>query len=195
MSAQGTFPFIGPSPRRPERPERLIFMLLPDPETSDYIDSLGSRLIREIGLQCRQLLKERLHMSLHHVGDYKRLRSAIIYAASLAAQAVFAAPFEVTLRSIMSFAPAPRKKERPLVLLGESDGLLHLHQALADALRKNGLRASDDLTPHITLSYAPQGVPLRPIEPIRFVAKEFALVHSMRGLTKYNVLERWPLRG
>jgi len=195
MSAQGTFPFISPSPWRPKRPERLVFMLFPDADTSNYIDWLRNRLIQEFSLEGKDLLRERLHMSLHHIGDYKSLRSAVLYAASLAARAVSATSFQVTLRSIVSFPPAPRKKDRPLVLLGESDGLLHLHQSLALALRKNGLRASDDLTPHMTLSYAPKGIPLQSIEPIRFVANEFALVHSMRGLSKYNVLERWPLAG
>ena len=35
--------------------------------------------------------------------------------------------------------------------------------------------------------------PVQAIEPIRFAAKEFALVHSELGLARYNIIERWSL--
>ena len=43
--------------------------------------------------------------------------------------------------------------------------------------------------------YDREALPVQEIEPIRFVASEFALVHSEVGLTRYNILGRWPLRG
>jgi 2'-5' RNA ligase len=45
----------------------------------------------------------------------------------------------------------------------------------------------------MTLYYGPQPVPLQAIEPIRFVVREFVLIHSERGLTRYNLLDGWSL--
>ncbi|WEX08187.1 2'-5' RNA ligase family protein [Chelativorans sp. AA-79] len=194
MYAQYAFDFMEPLPPRPKLAERLIFMLFPDPVTAVEVDRFGSRFIREHSLAGKRLRRARLHISLHHLGDYRKLRSTIVYAATQAAKVVFIPPFDITFRSIVSFAAPPRKKERPLVLLGEGEGLTKLHQALAEAQRKNGLRASDRLTPHMTLFYG-EGVPAQAIEPIRFTARDFALVHSKLWLSEYDVLGRWPLRG
>ncbi|KXF78507.1 hypothetical protein ATN84_01555 [Paramesorhizobium deserti] len=145
------------------------------------------------------LQPNRLHMTLHHLGDFTRLREKFIYAAGLAAKAVSMSPFEITCRRIMSFEGAPpaagRQRRHPLVLVGESDPLLELHRILGAAMRKNGLRAAENFVPHVTLFYGSKPVPLQPTEPIRFAVNEFALVHSKLWLTEYHVIKRWPLQG
>ena len=32
------------------------------------------------------------------------------------------------------------------------------------------------------------------IAPLRWTVRDFALVHSVRGQSQYNILGRWPLR-
>jgi 2'-5' RNA ligase len=81
-----------------------------------------------------------------------------------------------------------------LVLLGDGDGLSALHRALGTAMQTNGLKAGTYFVPHVTLSYGPWAIPLEKVGPIRFVADHFSLVHSLRGLTRYEVLGRWLLR-
>ena len=49
--------------------------------------------------------------------------------------------------------------------------------------------------PHMTLFYSPASVRPAEIEPIRFRVERFFLIHSERGLTKYNVLGCWSLEG
>jgi 2'-5' RNA ligase len=146
-----------------------------------------------------RLKTERLHVSLHHVGDYKRLRTKFIYAARLAGNAVSMHPFEMTFRFVKSFEDAPwikgRSRRRPLVLLGEGVALLELRKSLGSAMEENGLRAAEYFTPHMTLLYGSKRMPMQAIEPIRFVVNEFALIHSELWLTQYNVIDRWSLEG
>ena len=190
---QGTFDFIKAEPWRPRRPERLFFGLLPHPETAENVSRFGGRFFRENNLLGKPLKTERLHVSLQHIGDYKRLPSRIVYAALLVGRAVSMRAFEATFGLITTFEPSPSKKERPLVLLGESDAFFELHGLLGTAMRRTGLRAADHFKPHMTLLYGPGKIPLRAIEPLRIMFDELFLIHSERGLTRYNMLGRWPL--
>jgi 2'-5' RNA ligase len=196
---QGAFDFYRDLPVRPKRPERLFFGLFPDTEISIRAGQFGQRFSCENHLEGMRLKTERLHVSLHHVGDYKRQRTKFIYAARQAGEAVSMQPFEVTFRFIKSFEGGPpvdgQPRGRPLVLLGEGEALLELHKLLGAAMRKNGLRAAEDFTPHMTLSYGPKAVSVQAIEPLRFVANEFFLIHSKLWLTQYDMVGRWSLHG
>jgi RNA 2',3'-cyclic 3'-phosphodiesterase len=196
---QGVFEFYRDFPRRPERPERLFYGLFPDAETSERVSRFRRWFLDENDLKGNPLKPARLHVSLHLIGDYKRLRTKFIYAAALTAKMVAMPPFEVTFRAIKSFEEGPpirgRRRGRPLVLLGEGDALFELHSALGGAMAKNGLRAGASFTPHMTLSYDPKAIAEQLIEPIRMTVNEFVLIHSELWLTKYNVLDRWALTG
>lgn len=192
---QHVFDFYGLQGRRPRNPERLFFCVMPDDVTRGEVVQFGDEFFFVHRLDGARLRRDRLHMSLHHVGDYPRLPGKVIYAASRAARAVFMAPFEIRLGAVQSFEPAPHKRNRrPLVLLGEGgDALATLFRTLGLAMLENGLKAAAAFTPHMTLSYGPQTMPMQPIEPIRFMATDFALIHSRLGLTQYEVIDRWPL--
>jgi len=192
---QYVFDFFGGRDRRPQRPERLFFGLMPDREAVNQVAGFRDEYMSANHLHGVGLRPDRFHLSLHHVGDYKRLPTRLIYAAQQAARAVSMGPFEVGFRFLTSFEPAPHKKDRrPLVLLGEGgEALATLFRSLGIALTRNGLRAAAQFTPHLTLAYGPDAVPLREIEPIRFAAKDFVLIHSRLGLTQYEIIDRWTL--
>lgn len=194
---QGKFAFYKDLPIRPRRPERLFFGLFPDAATSIRVKRVAERFIGEGCLKGRQLKAERLHVSLHHVGDFRRLRTKFIYAARRAGEAVSMRPFELTFACIKSFERAALMNDipfwRPLVLLGEGDEVLDLHKMLGAAMERHGLKAAKSFTPHMTLLYGSKPVPLQAIEPVSFAAKEFALVHSELGLRRYNIIDRWSL--
>lgn len=99
----------------------------------------------------------------------------------------------MTLNSITAF-PNQQTARHALVFLAEGAGLVALHHGLGGAMRRIGLRASEHFRPHVTFLYGPSVVSKQPIEPIRFVVREFALIHSEVGLSKYNVIDRWQLR-
>lgn len=196
--AQGVFEFYRDLPARPIRPERLFFGLLLDAETSVHVERFRQQFLHENHLKGTQIKTERLHVSLHHVGDYKRLRTKYVYAAKQAGKAVSMHPFEVNFRFIKSFEGTPsidgRLAKCPLVLLGEGEALFELHQILGAAMEKNGLRAAEHFIPHMTLLYGSKLIPFHMIEPIRFVVKEFKLIHSELWLARYNERGSWALK-
>lgn len=196
---QGGFEFYRELPVRPRRPERLFFCLFPDAATSIRVKQFAGRFICENRLTGTQLKTKRLHVSLHYVGDYRRLRTKFTYAARQAGAAVSMRPFEVTFPFIKSFERTALKNDipcrRPLVLLGGGDALLELHELLGAAMEKNGLKAAKSLTPHMTLLYGSKPIPAQAIEPISFAVNEFALVHSELWLTQHNIIGRWSLGG
>jgi 2'-5' RNA ligase len=108
-------------------------------------------------------------------------------------------PFEITFPFVKSFEPAALLngawRRMPLVLLGKGDALFELHKILGAALEKNGLKTGEGFTPHMTLFYGSKPIPLQAIEPISFAIKEFTLIHSELGLTRYNIIDRWSLNG
>jgi 2'-5' RNA ligase len=182
---------------RPERSERLFFGVRPNTEMADCLWQFAERFIEGLSLKERLLKRECLHISLHHVSDDRRLRTRTVHAAGLAANAVSMSWFEVKLRCLLGFATPPlpdgRLPSRPLVLLGEGEGLFELHRLLGAAMNKNGLRATGGFMPHMTLSFGSKPISMRAIEPIRLEVKEFALIHSELGLTRHNTIDRWPL--
>ncbi|WP_164749875.1 2'-5' RNA ligase family protein [Nitratireductor alexandrii] len=192
LPIQGVFDFVRDFPVRPKRPERLFFAIFPDPQSAAQAWRLADRLVAENRLRQDRLGAQRLHISLHHVGDYGRLREKFVYAARQAGNAVAMPPFEVSLRFAATFE-APRR--RPLVLLGDDPPLFALYERLGDAMRANGLRAGRQFVPHMTLSYGDAAVARRAIAPVRFWVRGFALVHSKLWLTQYTVLARWNLCG
>ncbi|SDA59897.1 2'-5' RNA ligase family protein [Mesorhizobium qingshengii] len=107
--------------------------------------------------------------------------------------------FEVTFGHVGSFPGRPatggKPPHRPFVLLADDGPVFELHKLLGAEMVKNGLKASDHFVPHLTLAYDQKFIPRQPVEPISFVAQDFIFVHSLRGLTKYLFLDRWPLDG
>ena len=195
---QQAFDFYLNQPRRPVRPERLYLGLFWGADDAARIGDVGAGFVCDHHLPGKLIEPARLHLSLHHLGDYKRLRGKVIYAAQLAGSAVSLPSFDLTFRFIKTFDAAPSRhgeaRWRPLVLLTEAEALSILHATLGDALQRNGLRSARHFTPHVTLFYGPQQVPLQEIAPISVPVRDFTLIHSRRGLGEYRLLGRWPLR-
>lgn len=191
------FSFIDPLLPRPERPDRLFFALKLDSEVAAEVADFRARLIRECGLKGSLIAVDRLHLSLHMVGDFKRLRDRHVWAAAQAADRVALRPFAFDLAAVQSFRGRPvsrgRAPRRPLVLSGACDELTVLHGDLGAEMRRMGMKASLAFTPHVTLLYGPDLVPCRPIAPIRTFVRSFVLIHSELWLSRYHILGEWPL--
>ncbi|HEX4765702.1 MAG TPA: 2'-5' RNA ligase family protein [Lichenihabitans sp.] len=176
----------------------MFFGLLLDTAAANRVELFRKQFLYKNHLEEKPIKADRLHVSLHHIGDYERLRSKFIYAARQAGQAVSMRPFATTFRFIASFEGAPAvggRRKRPLVLLGESDALLEFHKTLGAAMRKCGLPAAESFTPHMTLSYGQTPISLQAIAPIRCSFSEFVLIHSEVGLGHYNMVDRWSSGG
>jgi RNA 2',3'-cyclic 3'-phosphodiesterase len=174
---------------------RLFFAALPDPDTAARIAEMAGWLRSEMHAKARLLHTGRLHVTLHHLGDFVRVPEVAVARACAAAASLEVRPFGVTFDRISSFKGRPG--HHPLVLTGSNglDELTGLQQRLGDALRAAGLRLSRArFTPHLTLLYDEGRFDERAIEPITWTAREFVLIDSWLGKTRYDVKGRWPLR-
>ena len=109
-----------------------------------------------------------------------------------AAATVASPPFEFVFDRVLSFAGSGA-----FVLRGD-DGtapVTAFRQGLDSAIQQVGLRIQPSHTAHMTLLYDEGSVPEQAMEPVRWAATEFVLVHSLVGQQHHEWLGRWPLRG
>lgn len=177
-------------------PERVFFGVVFEPGPSRAVERLGNQWRAELGVAERLLGRWRFHVSLHNLGDHKRLRSPLLYAARLAGDDVSMPAFEIVFTRLGCFNAPPKRgrpPEWPLVLLAEPGPIHELHGSLGLAMARYGLKASGNFTPHLTLAYSSRFVPFRAIEPVKLMATQFALVHSWRWLGRYDFPGCWTL--
>lgn len=175
--------------------DRLFFAVFPDAGAAARIAELGQELRCQHRLRGKALVTERLHVSLHHVGDYAHApdQHTVGLARDVAAS-VRLPSFAVEFNGAMSFRG--RRDNQPFVLHGDDGmiGLAMLQQALGTAMEKAGLgRCAMRYTPHITMMYADRFVADQAVGPVSWTVHEFVLVHSLLGRSRYLPLDRFPL--
>lgn len=179
-----------------KRQDGLFFALVPDAASAARIAVIGRALKQRHGLSGKLINADRLHVTLDYLGNYHGLPRDLVAAVGQAGDFVAAASFDIAFDRAASFVGKPAK--RPFVLLGDEGtaGIAAFQQTLRAAMTEVGLaRRSKSYTPHMTLLYDDQLVAEQAITPIGWRAKEFALVHSLRGQGRHIVLTRWPLQG
>jgi len=181
----------------PQPTDRLFFAVYPDPATAERISHLARRLLSEHGLHGNPFATQRLHVTLHYLGDHVGVPDDIVTSACAAAAATVAAPCDLRFDRVASFDRKRRK--RPLVLLSgdEATPLVRMRDALGEAMVAAGLErwVSPHFTPHVTLLYDDRRLAERAVEPIGWTAHEFVLMRSVLGQTRHMALGRWPLCG
>ncbi|WP_379072861.1 2'-5' RNA ligase family protein [Mesorhizobium sp. UC22_110] len=192
--SQGAFDFgQSEGPPRPKKPERLILMTLLEMPIASQAMEIASEIQTANGFQAKLRPLTHLHISLQHIKDDRRLREKYVFAAKCAANSFSTDAFDVCFDRIVTF-PGGRPDRRATVLLGGSTSLKDFQRRLGVALISNGLRGALNFNPHITLFYSSRSVAPQQIGPLRFTVRTFSLVHSERGLTKYNILESWLMQ-
>lgn len=168
----------------------------PDPQAAQRIIELAETLRAKHGSRGKPIPANRVHVTLHHLGDYCGLPESLIETASTAAARIAMPPFEVALDCIGSF---PGRGKRPCVLRNEAAGTnqaLHALQSdLGARLRDAGLGRHIErrFTPHVTLLYDEREVSPEIVQPIVWTVSSFALVHSLLGRGEHRVLAAWDL--
>jgi 2'-5' RNA ligase len=168
----------------------LFFSIFPDQAAAVRIANTAEHFRRAYGLKGAPHLTDRFHVTVQGLGNYDGLPRSVVAKAIEAGAAVTSRPFEVAFDRVMSFAGSDA-----LVLRGGDgvDGIVMFHHDLGVAMRKTGLNASSQFTPHITLLYDGRRIEEQFVEPIRWTVRDFVLVHSLRGKTMHIPLERWRL--
>jgi RNA 2',3'-cyclic 3'-phosphodiesterase len=180
---------------RPPGKFGLYFLVFPDAPAAARIETLTHHCRSEYGLYGKPRPRSILHVSLLNLGLYDDLNSPKFAALEVsdAAEQVRATPFTVAFNCVQSFSHPDGRY--PLVLRGDDGivGLEKLYQCLCTSMRMVGFKTRADFTPHVTLIYGHRRICERSIEPISWTVREFSLVLSLRGKTKYILLDRWPL--
>ena len=177
---------------------RLFFAIRPDAAVAAAACDLARRACSRHGLTGRPQDAERLHVTLHWLGDHAEPPTELIRAALRAGERTDTAPFEVAFDRLQSLGSAGQHR-RPVVLSGRA-GLVALRRfqrtlagSMADAGIGRHVRDARTFHPHVTLLYDDKGVRARAIAPIRWTVHEFLLIESLVGQSRYSVLGRWSL--
>ncbi|MFE0756354.1 2'-5' RNA ligase family protein [Inquilinus sp. NPDC058860] len=178
-------------------PDRIFFAILPSPADAAMIRARAEALRLGLGLRGRPRPPEILHISLQLVGRYQSLPFALVDRAMRAAWTIELPRFEVTFDRVTSFGAG--SGTRPVVLrCAEGNAaLVDLHEAFDPVMEVVGLPGSrPPLRPHMTILYDRKVVPEAVLDAsITIPVRDFALVHSLYGESRYLILGRWPLRG
>jgi RNA 2',3'-cyclic 3'-phosphodiesterase len=181
---------------RPAR-DNLFFGIVSRSNSAAAIFNAADSLRSLYGLNGRLIERERLHVSLHTVGLFDGPPKFMIERACEAGAMVSTSPFPLMFDRVMSFDN--KRDRRPLVLRPGYDlaSLFTLHSVLGNAMKRAriGRHVMSRFVPHMTLLYDRRVIMERPIEPIQMNVRDFVLVHSLVGQSRYIELARWPLRG
>jgi 2'-5' RNA ligase len=175
----------------------LFFAVYPHVLAAAEIARRGQQLCASLRGRGKPLAANRLHVTLHHLGNFAGgLPQEKVEAAMRAAASIAVAPFSVEFDRATSFAP--KLRAGPLVLCGGEGvvGLRQLHDMLGEALERAGFEPGEGgkaYTPHVTLAYGMPWIAEQPAEAIAWNVHEFVLMHSLLGRTRHVALGRWPL--
>jgi len=176
-------------------PGTVYFAFKPEPDAIGQVVSVGNHLCvkHELAGSVRPSV---LHMTICAIGYFPVLPEERVETARGVAGRLVAKPFEMMLNRVRTY---PNGKEKPPLVAFADSGMsrvdLFRHALIAD-LRRNGFSFPKKLPdPHMTLFYDRRVVAEEPIDPIRWVVRDFVLVHSIYGEGRHELLGQWPLRG
>jgi 2'-5' RNA ligase len=174
---------------------RLFFALMPEAPAATRAGELVETLRGSCRLTARALPPKRLHVSLHHVGDFAGLPEAVVARAKEAGDALKSKSFAIRFDRAGSFLR--KQRTLPLVLRGGAGvtPLIAFQDALGRAMTHKGFRIASHYTPHMTLLYDSTYVEARDVSPVEWAAREFVLIRSLIGRSRYEMLGRWALAG
>ncbi|HSX61304.1 MAG TPA: 2'-5' RNA ligase family protein [Tahibacter sp.] len=176
--------------------DRLFLGIYPDAATAARIDALAADVCARHGVRAPRHRPDRLHITLFHIGDWAGLSQCTVDTVVAAAGRVRAEAFAIRMNEVASFSG--NRERLPLVLKAShgNEALHRFREQLGVELTRAGLGrcVSKTFEPHVTLVYAPQRLEPEPVEPVRWIASEFVLIHSLLGKTQHLRLGSWPLR-
>ncbi|HEY1128114.1 MAG TPA: RNA 2',3'-cyclic phosphodiesterase [Roseateles sp.] len=176
---------------------KLFFALRPDEETAERIARVVTAEHEVHGLQAKLRPSRIFHITLHYFGHFDGEPDADLVAlASDAASEVHRPAFELSFDGFTSWGDE-RAAKHPFVLTGGRglESVRQLRDALVARLVAHGIAAPErEYEPHLTLRYDKRPAPVWPVELPGWTAREFVLVKSPQGLTRHDVIARWPLQ-
>jgi 2'-5' RNA ligase len=176
-------------------PGTVYFAVKPEPDTVDPLVSVGNRAGVRHGL-LGSVSPAVLHMTICPIGYLPELPDERIEEACKIGERFVEKQFEIVWDRIRTY-PNGREKQ-PLVAFasnGAPKAKLFRHALITDLKRCGFIFPRQLPDPHVTLFYDRHIVAEEPIEPIRWIVRDFVLVHSIYGQGRHRLLGHWPLRG
>ena len=171
--------------------------LLPAEDAGPRIESLQRRMRSEHHLKGQLLPPERIYASIYAIGDHAGSPQALADKVGAVAESVDFPPIELTFDRVLSFSGP--SDNHPLVLRPGQDPKIvrNFHSTLASAMQEAGIGAGPDahFVPYLALLHDDTIVEEKSIEPVRWTAEEFVLMHRAPGQSRSMILGRWPLLG
>lgn len=194
-TVQPFLPGFGSEPRRhraTEPPKHRVFLALkPDDAAAGQASETALRLMRENGLTGKPLKPSNFHISLPTLWEGERFPADLAKIVSACLQTVRMPSFEIILDMAMSF----RQPKRYILVLGTTRSIANIYGLNRQLLAAIGSKMRGNaFNPHMTLIYTDRPVEKQPVEPIRWTAREFVLIHSFIGQGRHETVARWPLR-
>ncbi|NCT82268.1 MAG: RNA 2',3'-cyclic phosphodiesterase [Comamonadaceae bacterium] len=176
---------------------KLFFALRPDEESAERIARVVTAEHEVRGLRARLRPSRVFHITLHYFGYFDGEPDAgLVALASRAASEVSRPAFDLSFDGFTSWG-GQHAARHPFVLTGGQglEAVRELRDALVARLVAHGLAAPErDYEPHLTLRYDKRPAPAWPVELPGWTASEFVLVKSPQGMTRHDVIARWPLQ-
>lgn len=178
-----------------DQPTNTFIALRPPQSIAEQFYSRATRLCSRARIAGSQRPPLILHMTVLPIaGCLGRLPRALLERIEAAIGMVRFPAIDILLDGARSFAT--RRANAPFVLEGDELTDVHaLRLASRAALRVKGLNfpAPNAYSPHMTLAYARQRSPRLATLPFHWKAREFQLIESWVGQTRYVELARWKL--
>lgn len=171
-----------------------FFAVMPNETTALQIEAQARDLKRYYRLDGRVIGPARYHVSLCGWEPPAGTEAAVVERLLRAGTAISANAFALRFDQVLSFSEKARL--HPLVL-SSSDSLPALNAlwaALGAGMTETGMAAPHSFTPHVTLLYDRTLIPPTATPQIIWTAHDFVLLRSRRGQSRYDYLQRWPLR-
>lgn len=192
---QAAFNFMQEKPaladRRHTRKDFVYFALKPPKDLWEMLHEQARAALRPLR-DARLMTADRFHISLLGTGEHNGLRQPFIDRLSGFAATVTAPPAPVCFDRVGRFGG-----NAIVFYNGDTRSPIQgLYEKLRDAARREplvGLHSPRTIAPHMTICRTEAAFDTAPIDPIRWLATEFVLVHSHDS--RHDILGRWPLTG
>lgn len=195
LNSEGSRPPHRALPDERGLPGAVYFAVKPDPDTAEHSVLVGNRVGARHGLT-GSVSSRVLHMTICPIGHLPELPEERIEMACRIAGRMVEKPFEIVLDCVRTY-PNERGKQ-PLVAFssnGAPRAELFRHALITDLKRVGFIFPRKLPDPHMTLFYDRRVVVEELIGPIRWMVRDFVLVHSIFGQGRHRLLRRWPMRG